>query len=178
MPTYVPYSVKTQQQDPQDPPPFLNDDDLTYDDILHMLNVRINQGQLVYQEQPTAASQAYALPQNANHHRITNAQKVHASPAPLHPAYQNSYIHNKYFKKFANEPAAPEPLPPMTRQEYMAYLHKKAAEDALQRQRIREIKSTKLRFNNGNNDPIHIKTPSHVDGNKMFRLKGIWVDVN
>ena len=178
---YVPYHHPGSF--PQEPP----EEELTYDDILESLNVRLYQGKLQAmsrQEQQWRKSQSYALPANANYGRITNAQKSQQykkfSPKtpvqtilPSNPYQQNSYIYNKYFKDFAQTEQVAQPVKPMTRQEYVVFMRKKAAEDAAQRKRIREVKSTKLLLNNGSNEPIQIHTASAGAWNKMFSLKGV-----
>jgi len=112
------------------------------------------------------------------------AQKQYMSPPPPKqtsitndPSLQYSYIHNKYFKDHIkhekHEKRNVLPAKPMNRLEYLAFLKKKAWEDAKQRARIGEIKSQKLLFNNGNNSNIYISTPNSGHLNRMFRLKGI-----
>ena len=91
---------------------------ISYEDILSKMNMFVSNGKLYLDAEKNVGS---STNQNHNH-----------NPA------NNSYIYNKYFKNETVE----EPIirKPKTLQEYKLMLLK----DYLQRQRIRQIKSTKL----------------------------------
>jgi hypothetical protein len=190
---YVPYNNITKIETKET-------EELSYDDIFNALNVRLNQGKLQALSQAEIhankrAATIAATPSRSPSYiarggaprivpKIYNglAQKQYTPPPPPltkttatnDSSIQHSYIYNKYFKDhIKHEKRNVLPAKPMNRLEYLAYLRKKAWEDAKQRARISEIKSQKLLFNNGNNSNIHISTPNSGHLNRMFKLKGI-----
>jgi len=192
---YVPYSNTNTNGNATS---FVEEPEVSYDDILDALNVKLHQGKLqalsreekkANMRAATVAASPSRSPSFKGQPRIPRvpirnglASKQYAPPPPpqkvLHnnnPHLQNSYIHNKYFKDFIKEETTPvRPLKPMTRVEYLAQLKKKDFEDARQRHRIRQVKSKKLLFNNGGNTNIYINTHNNNGiWNKMFQLKGV-----
>jgi hypothetical protein len=91
---------------------------ISYEDILSKMNMFVSNGKLYLD-----ADKNIGNPTNQNHNHNPN---------------NNSYIYNKYFKNETIE--EPTIRKPKTLQEYKLMLLK----DYLQRQRIRQIKSTKL----------------------------------
>jgi hypothetical protein len=147
--------------------------EMTYDDILNTLNVRIQNGKL-------EALKKYEQP---NKKKVTfneNIKQKKEQPLPIEPNIyiQNSYIYNKYFKNYSqqnnSEELEMERIQQMTPEEYKKYIRDKAIEAYKQRIRINQIKSKKLLFNNGNNDNIQISTnPNNTNNlNKMFKFVG------
>jgi hypothetical protein len=141
---------------------------LTYDDILETLNVRLHQGRLEsintnpgYSHSFRPTSFGSTSKQHNNH--VTTL-------LPDNPHLQNSYIYNKYFKNYATAPQETQERKPMTREEYQRYLWEKRREEAYQRERIRQIKSTKMLYSHGGNHDIVIQ-PREVpsDMNKLFQ---------
>lgn len=101
--------------------------DMTYDDILNILNVKFLNGKLLQQKQMSESINPYFSQQS----EPQNKQQV--------PIFH-------------------------TREEYMEYMKQQEQE----RKRIREIKSTKLLFSNGNNTDIVIHKSNNVP-NFSFR---------
>lgn len=207
---YVPYNQIHSVQETQE-----QDNEIGYDDILNALNVRLHQGKLhaLSREEKRAnmrAATIAAAPSKSPSYlprggqprmprvpvRNGLASKQYAPPPPpaplqkVNPHLQNNYIYNKYFKEYARqESAPPRPSRPLTREEYIAQMRKKAFEEARQIQRIRQIKSKKLFFNNGDNTNIHVQARTYHHGygghggygvhgvhggpNRVFRLKGV-----
>jgi len=122
------------------PPPVK--DGLSYDDILQSLNMRLYEGKL---------------------QKIAPVEPALATNHPI----QNSYIHNKYFKNQIQKEAAP--VKQMTRQEYIQWQIAQHNEAIDQKARIRQVKSKKLLFNNGNNHGIRITHSG--DLNKLFHFR-------
>jgi len=126
---------------------------ISYDDILKSMNMCVKDGKLEM-IQPVHQENTYS-PQVSHHN---NGQ-------------QNSYIYNKYFKKYANQTYESQQIPsrPLTQQERRALMIKRQIEIAEQRKRISEIKSTKLQFsdNNVNISSVH----RHKDLNRLFKMK-------
>lgn len=104
-----------------------------YDDILNNMNLGVDQnGVLKFMTHKKEYPQQYP-------------QQV-----PLESEVKNSYIFNKYFKDYKNGDAVPivEPLRPRTIEELKQMLLKQKIERIQEIQRINQIKSTKLLFEN------------------------------
>ena len=106
---------------------------VTYDDILSSLNMVVNKnGVLQYMEL------------NKNNEIISNnTNKI------VEPQFKNSYIYNKYFKDYTdnNKPTI-EIRKPKTIEEYKNMLLEDKINRIQARNRISQIKSTKLLFEN------------------------------
>ena len=126
---------------------------ISYEDILSKMGMFVSNGKLY-------------LSDNNNHQSTQPLQSVKPQQQHQQQQYQqnippNSYIYNKYFK----EDMQPQDTirRPMTRDEYKRML----LEDILQRQRIKEIKSTKLIMPTSN---INIASRNSSNLNKLFNL--------
>jgi hypothetical protein len=124
---------------------------VSYDDILSKMGMFVANGQLhlldeqqpqQYQQQP----QKYQQEQQQNINPISTAQ--------------NSYIYNKYFSN-ENQNTNSGPRVPKNLIEYRNML----IQDLIQKQRIKQIKSTKLILPNSN---IHFAPHSSQNMNKLF----------
>jgi hypothetical protein len=174
---YIPYNSNQQQTREED------SNDVGYDHILNALNVRLHEGKLralSHEEKRnnTRAATIAASPSKSPSflsrggapraprapsvpvRPIRNglASKQYAPPPPTrrpNENLQNNYIYNGYFKDYAQQGGPSKPLP---REEHIVRMKKRAEEQARQQARIREIKSQKMLFNNGNN---HINTTNH-----------------
>jgi hypothetical protein len=193
---YVPYNSNQQQTHEED------SNEFGYDDILNALNVRLHEGKLralSHEEKRnnTRAATIAASPSKSPSYlsrggapraprvpirnglaskQYAPPPKIQPPPARHHENVQNNYIYNKYFKDYAQQGGPPsKPLArALTREEYIVHMKKHAWEQARQYERIRQIKSKKLLFNNGDNTHINITTTSG-SWNKMFQLKGVGV---
>jgi len=133
---------------------------VSYDDILNSLNLVVNKnGVLQYMsvnptgentEQPQYNQQLQ--PQyNQNQHPQT---KTIAKGKPLEPQVKNSFIFNKYFKDYKdpNAEIVEEVKVPQTVEEYNRMVLEERIKRIQERNRIAQIKSTKMLFENNNNN--------------------------
>lgn len=192
-PNYVPYkkgsydiSFKTNIKNNVQQPVNSNSRDMTYDDILDSLHVRMNNGVLqstkpLNQNQPQLQKSQKAKSQKlpANKNNLNNAynpqMKRVSADAPINPLTENSYIYNKYFKQYkSQEEAVVEPITFSSPEEYKAYVIQKRIEHINQVNRIKQIKSKKLMFHTGN---INVSNNlgannNNLNLNKLFRFVG------
>jgi len=127
--------------------------EISYDDILKTMNMRVKDGKLELIE-PT--------PKEANYQvQVPYGRQVN----------QNSYIHNKYFKDYQEQEEVSQiPRRPLTPQEHRILMIKRQIEIQKQRQRISQIKSKKLLFSTDN---INISNQGHShDLNRLFKFVG------
>jgi hypothetical protein len=140
---------------------------VTYDDILSSLNLVVNpNGVLQYmtikpnndilfqnQGEPQKPQQ---LKQQQQHSQFTSK--------PLEPQLKNSYIFNKYFKDYkdTNNIQIEEPKRPQTIEEYNRMVFEERVRRIKERNRISQIKSTKLLFENNSN--------INVSKNNLYRM--------
>ena len=131
---------------------------VSYDDILNSLNLVVNKnGVLQYmsvnqndeniQQQPSYNNQQYnQQPQT----------KTIAKGKPLEPQVKNSFIYNKYFKDYKdpNAEIVEEVKVPQTVEEYNQMLLEERIKRIQERNRIAQIKSTKMLFENNNHNNI------------------------
>jgi len=122
---------------------------ISYDEILSKMGMFVADGQLhLLDEQSPQIKQQFKQQQQP-------IQNINPISTP-----QNSYIYNKYFSN-ENQNADIGPRVPRSLQEYRNML----VQDILQKQRIRQIKSTKLVMPNSN---IHFAPYSSHNMNKLF----------
>jgi hypothetical protein len=123
---------------------------ISYDDILNKMGMFVAEGKLHLMDNLNANQQKQVLNQNQN-------QNFETVPSTK----QNTYIHNKYFN---NEPVeAPAIRVPKNVYEYRNML----INDIIQRQRIKQLKSTKLFLPDTN---IHFAPNSNANMNKLFNF--------
>jgi hypothetical protein len=125
---------------------------MSYDDILNKMGMFVAEGKLHLMDNLNANQQKQVLNQNQNQNQ--NFETVPSTK-------QNTYIHNKYFN---NEPVeAPAVRVPKNVYEYRNML----INDIIQRQRIKQLKSTKLFLPDTN---IHFAPNSNANMNKLFNF--------
>jgi hypothetical protein len=121
---------------------------IDYDDILKKMGMREVKGKLFW-EKNTATSSENFIPYEPGQRKKINTQQpksgknpAYQSPNPAYqsPAYQNSYIHNKYFKNEFKEPE--EIQKPRNLIEYRNMLIKRI----IDKKRIEQIKSRQMIF--------------------------------
>ena len=117
---------------------------LDYDDILKNMGMREVKGKLFWEKNTATSSENFIPYEPGERRKNVNTQQQKSGKNPLHqspnPAYQNSYIHNKYFK---NEFKEPEELQkPKNLIEYRNMLIRQIIE----RKRIEQIKSRQMIF--------------------------------
>jgi hypothetical protein len=128
---------------------------VSYDDILSKMGMFVANGQLHLSENGQQQKQQPPIQKQKQ-----LAQKQPAQPVNVNAPIQNSYIYNKYF---SNEMQNVEtgPRVPKNLQEYKSML----IHDIVQKQKIKQIKSTKLIMPNSN---INFSPYSSKNLNKLF----------
>lgn len=150
---------------------------ISYDDILNSMNVRVENGVLKFAVDKDNLSQSNIEEQNfikADEFKIHNntlkeEKKVKqvSFSTPIEPEIKNSWIYNKYFKNYKQDTLEEERKIPQTKEEYKEmvvrdYLNKlKAVKMANQ------IKSKQLLFSNNN---TKIQEPIQINNNKLNKL--------
>ena len=128
---------------------------ISYDDILSKMGMFVSNGQLhLLDEQPQKVQQQIMkqMPQQQQQQHIQNINPI-STP-------QNSYIYNKYFSN-ETQNANVGPRVPQSLKEYRNML----VQDLIQKQKIKQIKSTKLIMPSSN---IHFAPYSSQNMNKLF----------
>uniref|UniRef100_A0A6C0DJ13 Uncharacterized protein n=1 Tax=viral metagenome TaxID=1070528 RepID=A0A6C0DJ13_9ZZZZ len=171
---------------------------ISYDDILSSMNTVVIDGKLEFIRNDSQVNQSmienseeqqnFISPQ---HHRVkkvqfsnpptntvrqqpqTQQQQQPRSQPPMDPSLKSSYIFNKYFKDYKDPTIVEQPKPQLTREE----LKKQVLIDYInrynERNRINQIKSTKLQFDNNGNNVIRSRRPisSLTGSNHLFNFK-------
>ena len=152
---------------------------VTYDDILSSLNLVVNpNGVLQYMTikpnadvffQNQGETQQYSQQQHSQQQQPRQQQSQQQSKPlqnakPLEPQLKNSYIFNKYFKDYkdANNIQIEEPKRPQTIQEHNRMVFEERVKRMKERNRVAQIKSTKLLFENTSN--------INVSKNNLYRM--------
>ena len=125
---------------------------VSYDDILSKMGMFVANGQLHLLDEQQPKQQQQQQQQQPKQPQQQNTTPI-STP-------QNSYIYNKYFSN-ENQNANIGPRVPKSLQEYRNML----VQDILQKQRIKQIKSTKLIMPNSN---INFAPYSSHNMNKLF----------
>ena len=148
---------------------------ISYDDILNSLNLVVNKsGVLQYmsvnpanenqeQQQPQYSQQQpqysqQQQPQYSQQQQYTQQNQQQIKGKPLDPQVKNSHIFNKYFKDYKdpNVEYVEEVKVPQTIEEYNQMLLQDRIKRIQERNRIAQIKSTKLLFESSSNNSINI----------------------
>jgi len=136
---------------------------VSYDDILNSLNLVVNKnGILQYMsvnpngennEQPQNQYNQNQYNQNQQQFQSQQPQTKIIKGKPLEPQVKNSFIFNKYFKDYKdpNAEIIEEVKVPQTVEEYNRMVLEERIKRIQQRNRIAQIKSTKMLFENNNN---------------------------
>jgi len=137
---------------------------INYDDILNSLNLVVNKngvlqymsvnqnGENTQQQQPQYNQQQY----NQLQYNQQPQTKTIAKGKPLEPQVKNSFIYNKYFKDYKdpNAEIVEEVKVPQTIEEYNRMVLEERIKRIQERNRIAQIKSTKMLFENNNHNNI------------------------
>ena len=138
---------------------------VSFDDILNSLNLVVNKnGVLQYMSaKPNADNQEQSQPQYSQQKQPQYSQQQYSQQnqqqqtkvikgKPLDPQVKNSAIFNKYFKDYKDPNIEyNEPKKPQTIEEYNQMILDERIRRIKERQRISQIKSTKMLFENNNN---------------------------
>jgi type IV secretory pathway VirB6-like protein len=149
----------------------------TYDDILNSLNMVVNdRGELQYMapKQPQATNGNTYLKNNFNQNKLVSNKFATDKLATdklatdkLEPELKNSAIYNKLFKNY-KEIKEPSQIKLLTPQEYKQQMILNKIKALKEKQRIAQIKPTKLIFVNGNNS-IQPNVYPQTNLNKLFK---------
>jgi hypothetical protein len=151
---------------------------INYDDILNSLNLVVNKnGVLQYmsmkpnggnqeQPQPQYNKQQYSQQQYSQQNQQTKVIKG----KPLEPEVKNSSIFNKYFKDYKdpNAEQVQEVKVPQTIEEYRQMVLEERMRRIQERNRIAQIKSTKMLYesNNGNIGSNNVRNNGNIHASK------------
>ena len=154
-------STPSQRQSITQPPPPQKRPQISYDDILKSMNMKVGpDGKLqMYSEklqeehinQQIQQHQNMSRPHNSNHRYSQQTQPIYQQYAPLPP----------------NPNPVPIPHTPLTKRQYQQMLALQIIRRQQEQQRIKQIKSTKLIFPNPN---VYIATSSRP-ANRLFGFK-------
>lgn len=149
---------------------------INYDDILKSLNLVVNKnGVLQYMSaKPNGVNQEQ--PQYTQQQQYGQQTKV-IKGKPLDPQVKNSAIFNKYFKDYKdpNAEQVQEVKVPQTMEEYKKMVLEERIRRIQERNRIAQIKSTKMLYesNNGNigNNNVRNNAPIRASKNNLRMMK-------
>jgi hypothetical protein len=135
---------------------------MSYDDILSKMGMFVAEGQLHLLDNQPKKVQEQILQQHGQqqHGQQQHGQQQHGQQQHVEPI-QNSYIHNKYFSN--ENHAEPQIRVPKTLLEYRNML----VHDIIQKQKIKQMKSTKLVMPTSN---INFAPYSTQNMNKLFKF--------
>lgn len=153
---------------------------VSYSDILSMLKLNEVNGVLMFKntkdnsELPAITKQV-SFAENETEHEtkpIKNAKPVNI---PMPQEITNSYIYDKFFKKYKTADVIETPQVPLTKYEYIKNQIKKHNERIAAQKRIEQIKSKKLLFLSGNNTVNNtvnniVNNTTNSKNNKLFRF--------
>jgi hypothetical protein len=152
---------------------------ISYDDILASMNTVVIDGKLEFIRKDTVQN----IIENSQHN-IQNQQKKRVTFNEIQTKNnqqqqqidKSSYIYNKFFKGYKdtnmNQIHNDQPQRPLTKNELIKLLIINKANAINERNRIAEIKSTKLLFNNNNNRNIIINPMQNNNTlNHLFKYK-------
>jgi hypothetical protein len=148
---------------------------ISYDDILSSMNTVVIDGKLEFIRKNNLQQQQQQQIVEP-HQQQQHQQKKVAFNHEYQQINKNSYIYNKFFKDY-KEPTTvqnEQPMRPLTKNELIKQLIINRVNAFNERNRIAQIKSTKLLFNNNNNVNIIINSmqnPNHNGLNHMFNFK-------
>ena len=125
---------------------------INYNDILNSLNLVVNKSGVLQYISTTDSAEQHQQEQYSHN------QKQQPKGKPLEPQVKNSHIYNKYFKDYKDPNAEyiEEVKAPQTVQEYNRMILEDRIKRIQERNRIAQIKSTKLLFESSSNNSINI----------------------
>ena len=152
---------------------------INYDDILNSLNLVVNKnGVLQYMSvNPNGGNQESQQPQYNQQQQYGQQQTKVSKGKPLDPQVKNSSIFNKYFKDYKdpNAEQVQEVKVPQTMEEYKKMVLEERMRRIQERNRIAQIKSTKMLYesNNGNigNNNVRNNAPIRASKNNLRMMK-------
>lgn len=147
---------------------------ISYDDILSSMNTVVINGKLEF----ISKDKMNNIIENERPNTGSFKKKVSFNDPqqPMQQVNKNSYIYNKFFKDYKdprqNQYEDEVPQRPLTKKELINQIIINRIKDVNERNRIAEVKSTKLLFNNNNMRNIVINpTQNQASLNRLFRFK-------
>jgi hypothetical protein len=146
---------------------------VSYDDILNSLNLVVNKnGVLQYMSvNPNGGNQEQQYNQQQPQY---NQQQTKVSKGkPLDPQVKNSSIFNKYFKDYKdpNAEQVQEVKVPQTIEEYRQMVLEERIRRIQERNRIAQIKSTKMLYESNNGNMTNNNAPIRASKNNLRMMK-------
>ena len=145
---------------------------ISYDDILSSMNTVLIDGKLEFIRNDSGYSknnEQFVSNEQQQPKKVSFNQQIRNPP--IDPNMKNSYIYNKYFKDYRETNEENSSQIPLTREQMKIKLLIDAINFHNERNRISQIKSTKLIFNSSNNI-IRTKPISNPNGmNHLFKFK-------
>ena len=147
---------------------------LSYDDILSSMNTVVIDGKLEFisKDKLNSILENKPVKKSVTFSERQQRQQNH----PVQQVDKSSYIYNKFFKDYKdpnqNQYQNDVPQRPLTKKELLNQIIINRIKAVNERNRIAQVKSTKLLFNNNNNRDIVINpTQNQASLNKLFRFK-------
>jgi hypothetical protein len=136
---------------------------INYNDILNSLNLVVNKSGVLQYITTTDDQQQQHQQQYSQQY---SQQQQPIKGKPLDPQVKNSHIYNKYFKDYKDPNAeyVEEVKVPQTVEEYNRMLLEDRIKRIQERNRIAQIKSTKLLFESNNNG----NSSSNISNNRAI----------
>jgi hypothetical protein len=122
---------------------------VSFDDILSNMNLLVDKNGVLRGMGPPQQIQQQQQQYQQQQYQVQK-QYPQKNDEPLDPSVKHSFIYNKYFKDYkdVNFPPEPEVRRPQTIEELNKMLHEDRIKAIQQRNRIAQIKSTKMLFTN------------------------------
>jgi hypothetical protein len=123
---------------------------VSFDDILSNMNLVVNQNGVLQYMEPIQHNNNEEYNYNQYQGPYQQTYQEQQKSEPLDPNVKHSYIFNKYFKDYkdANTSNVPVPRVPQSLEEYRQMVIEDKIKAIQQRNRIAQIKSTKMLYTN------------------------------
>lgn len=133
---------------------------INYNDILNSLNLVVNKSGVLQYISTTDSAEEHQQEQ------YSHQQQQQPKGKPLDPQVKNSHIYNKYFKDYKdpNVEYIEEVRVPQTVQEYNRMILEDRIKRIQERNRVAQIKSTKMMFESNNNG----NSSSNISNNRTI----------
>lgn len=144
----------------------------TYDDILSSLNLEVSKNGVLQRMSIKSDNNVGNNNTIGNNNTKQIKQFTNINNGRVEPEVKHSYIYNKYFKNYKDSAEVIVPRIPKTREEYRQMVLEDLINRQKAKQRIAQIKSTKMLYTNNNN--FYTSAPTNINRNnlnKLFRIK-------
>lgn len=147
---------------------------ISYDDILSSMNTVVINGKLEFISKDKLNNTIEN--KTPNNGPLKKKVSFNEPQQPMQQVNKNSYIYNKFFKDYKDpdqyQYQDEVPQRPLTKKELINQIITNRINDINQRNRIAQIKSTKLLFNNNDRRDIVINSTQNREPlNRLFRFK-------